>query len=412
VRISDQTLNRLTMLKAILRGGPLARSELPALTGLSAGLVTQLTNDLVARGILEERREAGSRVGRPRMLLRLARDGGVVVGASIDGMGHVDATFVNLAGERLHVDREAMVQQHSLPDVALDLARALGCILDRAPVPRARIDRLGMALPALIDSARGEVHFNATFPAVPTPFAAPLSARLGVPVTIENDMDCMARAEHWFGRARDDAEFLLLRIGLSVDAAAFADGVPKPGGSGLSSSFGHTKLEAAGAGRPCFCGGYGCLATQASAYGILSGAGRLDDLPFPSVDALPERFAALLAEAREPGSAAAGLIAGAGRALGTAVGNLLNIAGPASLYIAFDDLAFASMARPAFDQALAAAAMPGVLPRTRIRFITTAEDWRWRGTAAMALEALYLDNDRRRAPRRRPAPVGSEMAPL
>jgi predicted NBD/HSP70 family sugar kinase len=394
VRISDHTLNRLSILKAILQNGPVARTDLPDLTGLSAGLITQQTSKLVNVGLVTETRETASRKGRPRMLLEIDGNSAVVIGASIDGKGNLLAAFVSLSGKKLHEARVHFPASATLADMAQNIGHALHQTIVESPIDPDRIARVGIALPAVVDTARGEVHFSTTFPVEPTPFAAPITQIIGIPVTIENNMDCMARAEHWFGCARNDEDFVLVRVGLSIDAAEFANGVPKSGSNGLNSSFGHIKTVIGKAHRTCFCGGYGCLSAYASIYGILEAAKCLADLPFPYVEELPHIFSEFLDRAANGEPAAIAAFDLAGQHLGSAIGNYVNIANPAKIFIAVDNADFLERLRAPFTAALAAAAMPGTLPLTTIKFSCTNEDWRWSGTAALALEKMYLEDHR------------------
>jgi predicted NBD/HSP70 family sugar kinase len=394
MRISDHTLNRLSILKAILQNGPVARTDLPDLTGLSAGLITQQTSELVSSGLVVETREAASRKGRPRMLLEINGDDAVVIGASIDGQGNLLAAFVSLSGKKLHEARVHFPASATLADMAENIGNAIKQAIAESPIDADRIARVGIALPSVIDTARGAVHFNTTFPVEPTPFAAPIAQIIGIPVTIENNMDCMARAEHWFGCARNDEDFVLVRVGLSIDAAEFANGVPKSGSNGLNSSFGHIKTVIDKARRRCYCGGSGCLTAYASIYGILEAANCLAELPFPYVEELPHIFSGFLDQATKGEPTAIAAIELAGQHLGSAIGNYLNIANPSKIFIAVDNADFLEQMRAPFAAALAEAAMPGTLPLTTIKFSRTNEDWRWSGTAALALEQMYLDDYR------------------
>ncbi len=72
--------NSSLVLSALRRGGPLAHTDLSALTGLSSATVSAITADLERVGILErlEQKPAAGR-GRPRVLFSQRRDGGYIV---------------------------------------------------------------------------------------------------------------------------------------------------------------------------------------------------------------------------------------------------------------------------------------------------------------------------------------------
>ena len=394
MRISDHTLNRLAILKAILRHGPVARSDLPGLTGLSAGLITQQTLDLINGGLVTERRDPDSRKGRPRMLLELSSNGPVVIGASIDWSSNVFATFANLAGKELHVVRAPYDPPETLAELATRIGGALRQAIADSPFDEGQIARLGLSLPAVVDSDRGEVRFNTTFAAEPTPFAAPISEILGLPVTIENELDSFARAEHWFGQMREHEDFELLRIGHSIDSAQVSVGVPRHGNNGLNASFGHVKTGLGQGARPCFCGGKGCVTTYASSFGILNAEGLLADLPFPPIPGLTERFDAFVARGQAGEQKALEIIELAGEHLGTALGNYCNVVCPGMLCLTFDNTGYRDLVRPSLERALAAAVMPGTLAATRIAYLEPAEEWHQAGAAALALERIYLEDPR------------------
>jgi predicted NBD/HSP70 family sugar kinase len=413
MRISDHTLNRLAIVKAILAHGPVARSDLPRLTNLSAGLITQLTQTLVQSGLVTETKDENSRKGRPRLLLDLNEAGPVVVGASIDGRGNLLTSFVSLAGRKLFETSGHFPIPKSLPDMAQHIGHTLNAAIAESGFSRDSIARIGIALPALINSQRGEVHFGSTFAAEPTPFAGPISQIVGIPVTIENELDCMARAEHWFGNARGIDDFTLVRVGFSIDAAQFANGVPWSGTSGLSSSFGHVKVAASEGANPCFCGRLGCLTAYASMYGILSSHGLLADLPFPPMEQIPERFSKFISDAQVGRPAAAEAFQKAANLFGVAIGNMLNTASPLHLLIAVDDQKYLELLEPSCMAAVEDTVMTGVLPVTHIKFFQSNSDWRWKGTAALALEQLYLDDSRNglsAQPRRKMEAVNDQIS--
>ncbi len=393
MRISDYTLNRLTILKAIQRFGPVARTELPKLTGLSAGLITQQSSDLVKRALVVERKDGKSGRGRPRTFLEINDGGPIVIGASINGTGMLSAAFVSLSGTRKHL-LELPFRKAARPARLSDLADRIGLALQEAieqsPYEPSDIARVGIALPAVVDSVRGEVHYNTTFAPEVTPFAAPISATVKLPVTIENDMVCYARAEHWFGRARNHSDFTMIHVGFWLGSAVFENGLPKYGANGLNPEFGHVKTAVGDHTRRCLCGATGCLAAYSSMYGILEAAGLLRDVPFPPVQNLSSLFDQFVDQAQAGDESAAEAIRQAATHLGVAVANHVNMADPGQVFIAADNAKLLPLIEQHFHAALEANTLPGLLPPTRVEFFHTDADWRWKGAAAQALEQAYL----------------------
>ena len=391
MRISDHALNRLNLLKAIRRWGPVARTDLPKHIGLSSGSITQLTAELLGRGLIVERKETGKRPGRPRQYLEINAGGAVVLGVSLAGIGILDVAYVDLMGNRLHAEQFRLGRQPTLAAMAAAIAECLATSIASSPFAQSQISRVGIAIPGLVDSLKGNVHFMTTFPlGQPVAFAGPISDRLGLPVTIENDMTCMARAEHWFGRARDLDTFMLIHVGFAIGSAQYWRGLPKSGANGFNTELGHVKSATGDNARACFCGGRGCLTAYASMYGIMLASGELNDAPFPPTTSLGERFERYIDQADAGNVAAQQALHQAGACLGLTLANFINATDPGNILITFASARFLAAIRIAIGQALQAHTLAGVLPTTTIDLIVVDDDWRWRGTAALALEQTYL----------------------
>ncbi len=97
------------------------------------------------------------------------------------------------------------------------------------------------------------------------PLAATLSAKFGVPVTIENDVRAAAWGEFSFGghRART---LLAVFVGTGVGSGAVLDGALWTGAGNGAGELGHTRVVPDGL--ACQCGGHGCLEQYASGGGF------------------------------------------------------------------------------------------------------------------------------------------------
>jgi predicted NBD/HSP70 family sugar kinase len=389
MRHSDQTLNRLKVLKAIRRHGPISRSKLPAITGLSAGTITQFTSDLVQRGLILERKEADRRPGRPETHLEINASGGTVLRVGID-RGQWSMTFVDLLGAELFAANLGMVRASSLEELFAGLGDAIAGGIEASPIDRSVLARVGVAIPGVVDSARGNVHFVTTFPQGPVPAARILSEHLGLPVTIENDQACMARAEHWFGPAQDLDTFTLLYLGHAVTSAEYADGLPRSGANGLNSEIGHVKVALVEAGRRCFCGGRGCLNMYCSIFGLLQRTDLLDRASFPDFDRMDASFEEILARAEAGDPEIRRMFDEASTYLALGVGNHLTATDPGNFLISVPTERFRALLEPRFREVLATSTMPGVLAASKVSFIVTSPAWRRLGTAALALEQTFL----------------------
>jgi predicted NBD/HSP70 family sugar kinase len=82
--------------------------------------------------------------------------------------------------------------------------------------------------------------------AVPGYAEMPLGARLqmamGLPVAVENDVNCVALAEHWQGAAQGSRHFIALTIGTGIGGAIVVDGALYRGASFAAGEWGYLRV--------------------------------------------------------------------------------------------------------------------------------------------------------------------------
>jgi glucokinase len=102
----------------------------------------------------------------------------------------------------------------------------------------------------------------------------------GVPVAVDNDAKALALGEGWRGAARGVRDFVAMVVSTGVGGGIVLDGRLLDGAAGNAGHIGHVVVEPDG--RPCACGGRGCLEAEASGPSIAAATGR------PAAEAPPE----------------------------------------------------------------------------------------------------------------------------
>jgi len=94
----------------------------------------------------------------------------------------------------------------------------------------------------------------------------PLRARLreltGVPTVVDNDAKALALGEGWFGAAKGQPNYIAMVVSTGVGGGVVLDGRLLDGRLGNAGHIGHVVVVPEG--RPCACGGRGCLEAEAS----------------------------------------------------------------------------------------------------------------------------------------------------
>jgi glucokinase len=148
------------------------------------------------------------------------------------------------------------------PGAVVDAAGgALRELLEDARRERLEVAAAGVAVPGIVDEARGVAVFSANLGWRDLPLRALLEARTGLPVGLGHDVRAGALAEATLGAARGEADVLFVPVGAGIAAAAIVDGRLLVAG-GYAGELGHLQVDPDG--EPCGCGGRGCLETVAS----------------------------------------------------------------------------------------------------------------------------------------------------
>jgi N-acetylglucosamine repressor len=213
-------------------------------------------------------------------------------------------------------------------------------LLTVSTLPRTRVIGLGLGLSGLIDAGRGWCLDSHILGWKELPIVEPLEQRLGLPVFVDNDVNCLAIYEKLFGLARAYNHALVVAIGRGVGLGLILNGDLYRGAFGGAGEFGHTAVALDG--RRCNCGNSGCLETYVSEAGIvqnyLEAVQRAGGSPLQLDPAQrPPGLAEVIARARAGEEAARAAIGRAGLLLGVALANLINIFNPECIILSSPD---------------------------------------------------------------------------
>ncbi len=125
---------------------------------------------------------------------------------------------------------------------------------------------VGVGLPGLVDR-HGTIRVGANLPGVAEmAFGPALAARLGKPVTVDNDANCAAWAEVQRGAAAGASEVVLVTLGTGIGGGIVSGGVLQRGANGFAGEPGHMTVDPRGP--RCPCGRRGCWERFASGSGL------------------------------------------------------------------------------------------------------------------------------------------------
>ncbi|WP_433358634.1 ROK family protein [Micromonospora saelicesensis] len=158
-------------------------------------------------------------------------------------------------------------------DAARGPAAVVGTILEVAGglADKARADGLtpiavGIAVPGVVDEARGVAVWSANVGFRDVPLRELTVQRLGLPTALGHDVRAGGLAEARLGAGRGTGHVLFVAIGTGIAAAHVVDGTAAVGAHGAAGEIGHILVRPDGP--RCGCGRPGCLEAIASASAI------------------------------------------------------------------------------------------------------------------------------------------------
>ncbi|MBI3455900.1 MAG: ROK family protein [Candidatus Rokubacteria bacterium] len=261
-----------------------------------------------------------------------------VLGADVGGTG-IGVGVVTASGE-VRRAAEAPTLGGGPGTVVETLLALLAGTQAQAAGAGIRLIGCGIGVPGAVDAAAGQIGRDVqNLPELAgCPLAALVRARTGLPTVLDNDVNALTLGEARFGVARGLRSVVLLALGTGVGGGLYLNGDIVRGASGYGGELGHVTVNFDG--RPCFCGGRGCLKAYVAGPDIAAQAREaLAGRPGSALLALaggdPAAITAphVFAAARAGDALAREIVEGVCRALGAGLGSILNGLNPEAIVL-------------------------------------------------------------------------------
>lgn len=226
-------VNSQTLMQLIIHEGPLTRVELADRSGLSKQTVSEIVRGLETAGWVREAGRITGRIGRSPVRYEFHPRSGYVIGIDL-GATTLEAAITDLSGEILHeastpIDRRGgrhLIER--IDQVVRDLAR-------RGNVDWSQVRMVSLGTPGVIDPATGVMRYASNVPGFGNlHLRDELSARLGVPMLIDNEVNLSVLGEQWQGHGQGCRDFLFFNIGTGCGMGVVLDDEIHRGSTGAA----------------------------------------------------------------------------------------------------------------------------------------------------------------------------------
>lgn len=377
---SPRSANFRLVLREIWTIEGVNRAEIARRTGLSRTTVSDIVNELIELGVVEESGAGASRGGRRPILLRPVANSRALIGIEA-GASHIDVVVMNLTGQVLASERVTHRVTHDVEGTLDHIEHLTSRSLEGSGLDREAILGVGLAVSSPLDGDDLRHVSTMTMPAWDgIDVVDAVERRLHIPVRMDNDANLGAVAEQWWGAGRGCDDFTYIKLGVGVGAGHIVDGNLYRGSGGTAGEVGHMNV---GGDATCRCGRIGCMETVVGS------------------DAVVERYVTatggdasigiddVVSACDEGDVAARRVVEEAGATLGTAVAPILNLLNPSTIILSGPLAQAADVFLPAVVASAERRSLPKTVAEARIivsefEHLTVAM-----GAATGALEVLF-----------------------
>ena len=388
-RGTSREINRQIALNLIRAHQPVSRADLARLMNVRRGVASLLVSELLEEKLIFEG-AVGESVGRGRRPTFLFIDSRqrCVVGVDI----RASRTYIlvtDLMGRQLGV--VSSFQTNRDVDVLIqELARRVKQVLTDYKEVGA-CECVGVAVPGMVDPARGHVLHAPTLSWRDVNLRDPLAVALGIPVHIENSGKACALAQLWATRsdvvASGNSIFVSVSDGVGVGIVV--NGELLRGRHNTAGEFGHVPLSIDGP--KCSCGATGCWEAYISNLATLSRYfGRDLSDPGPrDVETANFSVEDLIARARAGDAKALAAINSTARYLGLGLASIINALDPARIFIGGEITTAWSLIEPIVRSALRERTLTEFGGATEVLVVPAEDHPRLRGAVALVAAPAF-----------------------
>ncbi len=262
--------NRNEVFRYVCRHETVSNPDISYNMKISLPTATQITKELIAEGLLEEKGELQSTGGRRAKALSAVANAKLAVGLDIT-KNHITLLLTNIVGEILKYERICQPFAQGEPYYQ-KVSYRLELFLDESNIDREKILGVGISFPGIIDLDKELITYSHILGIEDIPFRS-ISSFFPYPCSFLNDANAGAYAEGFHGDGA--GRFFYLSLSNTVGGAIFDRNELVHGKNFRCGEVGHMTIVMDG--ESCYCGKRGCLDAYCAAWRLSKAAdGKLE----------------------------------------------------------------------------------------------------------------------------------------
>jgi predicted NBD/HSP70 family sugar kinase len=216
-------LNEQTVLETIRAGAPISRAEISRRAGISKPTVSLALQTLLEAGLVREAERGPEGPGYGAVYFEPVPDAALVLGLDL-GARFVRGAVCDLAGT-VRARQDLELTDADATGAIEASVRLRTSLLETSALDAGLVDSVIVGVPGVVESETGVLRLAENVAGLEgRAFAGELEDALGLPVTLENDINLAALGEQWQGVARGVDDFVFLSVGTGMGAGIVLGG--------------------------------------------------------------------------------------------------------------------------------------------------------------------------------------------
>ena len=188
------------------------------------------------------------------------------IGIDLGGTKILTAVVNKETGEIISFIKKKTKKDKGAEKIVQKIINSINEVLQGSRTDITDIDEIGIGAAGQIDRGNGIIINAPNLDCSDLNLKLILEKEFNKPVFIGNDVEIATIGEMYFGAGKNETDFVCIFVGTGIGSGIVQNGKLRYGTTGTAGEIGHIIVDAGG--RPCGCGGCGCLEAYASRLAI------------------------------------------------------------------------------------------------------------------------------------------------
>lgn len=236
-------IHQKMIFRLIWENGPISRSQIQKVLGLSKSTVSVITRELINKNLIQEIGQQDSPLGRKPKNLSINYNYFHLLGIQIKDSGEIEAGLVNFGG-KIKKWKKTKIANNSSPQEAV---KAVSILINRylsTPLPLPILG-IGIGVPGIVNHQKGIIEYSTHFNWKNFPLKKLIQKEIAPEISLIVDNRTMATTlgEVWFGDSRENKNFICVNYGYAIGAGIVIDGKLYRGSPNGAGEIGQIRIE-------------------------------------------------------------------------------------------------------------------------------------------------------------------------